>query len=98
MPEDILKALAAMNVSQELKEWLPDTSATTDMTGDTGKVRNLVPYSGSNCVMVGNGNKLKITHVGDSAINAANGTIPLNKVLVDVNKHSQQFSVECLID
>ena len=48
--------------------------------------------------MVGNGNKLKITHVGDSAINAANGTIPLNKVLVDVNKHSQQFSVECLID
>ncbi|XXG67133.1 hypothetical protein AAC387_Pa06g0547 [Persea americana] len=38
MPEDIPKASAAMNVSQELEEWLPNTNsgATTRMTGNSG--------------------------------------------------------------
>ncbi|KAK2991574.1 hypothetical protein RJ640_013834 [Escallonia rubra] len=79
---DIPKALAAMHVTDSQdSEWFPDTGATAHITEDPGKLSNLVRYQGSDSVMVGNGNKLHISHIGDVKIKSGHSVIPLKDVL-----------------
>ncbi|KAK2973116.1 hypothetical protein RJ640_027088 [Escallonia rubra] len=53
-PEDTIKALAAMSMSdsQDLA-WFPDTGATQHMTDDIGNLQTYTPYFGSEKIMVG---------------------------------------------
>ncbi|KAK2990485.1 hypothetical protein RJ640_011652 [Escallonia rubra] len=59
-PEDTIKALAAMSMSdsQDLA-WFPDTGATQHMTDDIGNLQTYTPYFGSEKIMVGNGSMEK---------------------------------------
>lgn len=52
------------------------------MTGNPGKLQNLKSYSGNDGVIVGNGEILPITHVGDTKINTQPNPINLKNVLL----------------
>ncbi|KAF8408703.1 hypothetical protein HHK36_004767 [Tetracentron sinense] len=81
--EDIPQALAVMSLfdSQD-NAWFPDTGASSHMTTDSGKLQTLIEYHGPEKIMVGNGDKLDITHVGSTLINVGNDQLQLNDVLV----------------
>ncbi|KAF7142376.1 hypothetical protein RHSIM_Rhsim05G0026100 [Rhododendron simsii] len=82
-PNDAAQALAAMTISDgQDNAWFPDTGATQHMTSDYGKLQNCTPYFGSDKIMVGNGDTLHITHVGNASLNMGNKEIKLNNVLV----------------
>ncbi|KAK2972647.1 hypothetical protein RJ640_003025 [Escallonia rubra] len=94
---DIPKALAAMHVTDSQdSEWFPDTGATAHITEDPGKLSNLVRYQGSDSVMVGNGNKLHISHIGDGKIKSGHSVIPLKDVLVVPHIQKSLLSVSQL--
>ena len=64
------------------REWFPNTAASNHMTGDSGTLVNLKPYSGHDSVMVGNGDLLNISHIGDTFLNTTNGKMVMKKVLL----------------
>ncbi|KAJ4961904.1 hypothetical protein NE237_021814 [Protea cynaroides] len=74
--------------AQEDSKWFPDIGATTHMTDNGGKLHNLSPYVGTDAIMVGNGEKVPITHIGEGTINSKTSTLPLSKI-----KHSQTQKV-----
>ncbi|KAF8405677.1 hypothetical protein HHK36_007754 [Tetracentron sinense] len=61
-------AFAAMSI-QDLGDtsWIPDTGATTHASNEPGKISNLIPYSGHNKLLMGDGSPLCITHTDYSA-------------------------------
>ncbi|KAF8401648.1 hypothetical protein HHK36_012594 [Tetracentron sinense] len=81
--DDIPQALAAFSIADnQNSEWFPDTGATAHMTGNPGKLQNLKPYKGNDGVMVGNGQTLAITHIGEAHINEKSTPIDLKNVLL----------------
>ncbi|KAF8391295.1 hypothetical protein HHK36_023597 [Tetracentron sinense] len=81
--KDIPQALAAMSLSDSQDNaWFPDTGASSHMTADAGKLQTLIEYHGPEKIMVGNGYKLDITHIGSTLINVGNDQLQLNDVLV----------------
>ena len=83
-PEDQLnKALAAMTVNQgDDPNLYADSGATTHIINDPGKLSRLTPYNGNDFVIVGNGDNLHISHIGEGNVKSNNGTINLKNVLV----------------
>ncbi|KAF8407173.1 hypothetical protein HHK36_006299 [Tetracentron sinense] len=82
-PNDIPQALAAMHLSDsENAEWFLNTGATAHITDNPGKLFNLNPYKGKDSVMVGNGNLLKISHIGEEKVSNGDISIPLKNVLL----------------
>ncbi|KAK2975601.1 hypothetical protein RJ640_010678 [Escallonia rubra] len=80
---DMPEAMAALSVSDALKDtWFPDTGASEHMTADDGKLTNSKPYFGPDKIMVGNGEKLKITHIGDAKVQVGSKDLTLQNVLV----------------
>ncbi|GMY38248.1 Zinc finger, CCCH-type [Fagus crenata] len=94
-PEIIPQALAAITIAdnQDL-EWFPDTRATDHITGNN--LHSLTPYTGSGGVMVGNGDILQITHVGQANIESGNKSLQLNDVLLVPNIKKDLISVSKL--
>lgn len=43
---------------------------------------NLVPYTGSDKVLIGDGNKLNVSHIGDASLKTTHGSVKLGHVLV----------------
>ncbi|KAL5715327.1 hypothetical protein ACHQM5_017160 [Ranunculus cassubicifolius] len=81
--DDIPQALAAMKLSDsESSAWFPDTGASAHMTSNSGNLRTLAPYFGSEKIIVGNGDALDITHVGTASIRANDQSLHLKNVLV----------------
>ncbi|KAF8406182.1 hypothetical protein HHK36_008262 [Tetracentron sinense] len=79
-PEDIPQALVAMTLTNDRDlEWFTDTGASAHMTRDSGK--NLRTYYGHDSVMVGNGDSLPITHVGDANVDLGEKQLILKNVL-----------------
>jgi hypothetical protein len=68
--------------------WFPDTGATYYMTGDPGNLHTLTPYHGTDGVMVGNGESLPITHIGQANISYGSSFFKLKDVLLvpDIKK------------
>jgi hypothetical protein len=88
-PEIIPQALAAITIADNQdSEWFPDTGATDHITGNPGNLHSLTPYTGSDGVMLGNGDILQITHVGQANIESGNKSLQLNDVLLvpDIKK------------
>ena len=59
----------AFNTSYSLSngsefDWFTDTGASSHMTPDPSQIDKVEPYHGKDCVMVGNGVSLPITHTG----------------------------------
>ena len=88
--EDAAKALTIMSISNSQNEGrFPDTGATQHMTSDNGKLIDCKPYFGSDKIMVGNGQKLNITHTGNTILHTGKNVVKLENVLVvpDIKKN-----------
>lgn len=91
----IPQALATMTSNEGLDPSVyVDTGASSHMTNDAGILTNLVPYSGSDQVLVGNGSQLNITHIGDCN---QYKNLKLNKVLLVPNIKKNLISVSQLV-
>lgn len=63
-------------------EWFPDTGATAHVTSSPQHLQHSQPYTGSDTVMVGDGNFLPITYIGSALLPSTSGTLPLTDVFV----------------
>ncbi|KAF8411315.1 hypothetical protein HHK36_003862 [Tetracentron sinense] len=77
-------------------EWFPVTGSNAHMTRDDGKLHNLVPYTGSDSVMAGNGQKLYISHISETEICNNSANIPLHEVLLVLDMKKNLLSVSQL--
>ena len=84
--EEMPHALAALPITDVTNssghEWFSDSGATTHVTNSPRHLQQSQAYTGSDSVMVGNGEFLPITHTGSTSLSTASGNIPLNNVLV----------------
>ena len=77
-------------------EWFLDIGATDHITGNPGNLHSLTPYTGSEGVMVGNGDVLQITHIGQANIKFGHDSLQLNDVLLVPNIKKDLISVSKL--
>jgi hypothetical protein len=68
--------------------WFLDTGATDHMTGDPGNLHSLTLYHCIDGVMVGNGESLPITHIGQANIGSGSSSLKLKDVILvpDIKK------------
>jgi hypothetical protein len=81
------KAFVAIQVRDNAEDsWYPDIGANQHMTSNPSEVQDINSYSGTDTVIVGNGNGLAIVGTGD--INLPTNTLKLNNMLVvpDIKK------------
>ena len=52
------------------------------MTNDPGKLTSYSPYNGPDKIFVGNGDLLKISHIGNLSLNVGHEKLVLDNVLV----------------
>jgi len=81
------KVFAALQVADTMEEtWYLDTRANHHMTSDTSEVQGIHFYLENDSVMVGNGNGLQISSIGQVSLPATD--IKLNNVLIvpDIRK------------
>ena len=94
---DVPQALAALHLAHNQDDaWYLDTGGSTHMTADAGKLHSLIPYTGPEKIMVGNGESLNISHIGDTTIATGNNSLPLHNVLVVPNIKKNLISVSQL--
>lgn len=70
-----------------------NTGASAHVTGSPSKYTNLKPYKGNDGIMVGNGEILPITHIGETKINTDSSSIPLKNILRVPNIKKDLLSV-----
>ncbi|KAI5666315.1 hypothetical protein M9H77_16168 [Catharanthus roseus] len=70
--ETLQKILATLNLSNSDPSLFMDSGATSHMTNNVGILSDLKPYKDSNDIYLGNGNKLAITHTGDTCVGKIN--------------------------
>lgn len=73
-------------------DWFPDTGATAHVTDNAGKLSNLVPYKGADSVMVGNGARLRISHVGTGNIPTEFCNIYTSERCFSCSSNSEKFA------
>ena len=96
---DIPQALAAITLEDgQNSDWITDTGASTHITGDPGILENVIPYTGTDKVMVGDGNLLHISHIGNARIKAGSKPIILKNVLLVPNMKKNLISISQLTD
>ncbi|KAJ0084878.1 hypothetical protein Patl1_30692 [Pistacia atlantica] len=83
-PNNLPQAFTALQLNSEAhhEEWTSDTGASAHMTSNEGNLYNLIPYTGNDHVMLGNGEFLKVTHTGDALLGFGQFTIVLRNVLL----------------
>ena len=82
--EEIPQALAAMALHEEEKDpnFYVDSGATTHITNDPGKMSQVIPYKGHDAIFVGNGEALRISHIGKARLKNKHRDLKLKKLLV----------------
>ena len=82
--EEILQALAAMALHEEEKDpnFYVDSGATAHITNDPGKMSQVIPYKGHDAIFVGNGEALRISHIGEARLKTKHRDLKLKKLLV----------------
>uniref|UniRef100_A0A2N9HMZ2 Integrase catalytic domain-containing protein n=1 Tax=Fagus sylvatica TaxID=28930 RepID=A0A2N9HMZ2_FAGSY len=82
--ENISQALACTTLSDSHDDtrWYTDTGATSHMTSTSGNLQSFFPYHGHDYVVVGNGSRLPISHVGHTTLSSKHGDLNLYDVLV----------------
>jgi hypothetical protein len=70
--ENISQALACTTLSDSHDDtrWYTDTGATSHMTSTSGNLQSFFPYHGHDYVVVGNGSRLPISHVGHTTLSS----------------------------
>uniref|UniRef100_A0A2N9FMK1 Integrase catalytic domain-containing protein n=1 Tax=Fagus sylvatica TaxID=28930 RepID=A0A2N9FMK1_FAGSY len=99
-PPAKLVAIASTNVSNAISAptsnqscWISDTGATDHFTPDITHIPDCHAYTGNDCVTVGNGQSLPITHTGNSQLRASSHLFHLRKVLHVPSMSSSLLSV-----
>ncbi|MFS7934571.1 putative RNA-directed DNA polymerase [Helianthus anomalus] len=67
--------------SQASTSWLPDTGANSTAAPDLSSLDNAEPYFGKDTLLVGNGNRLPILHIGSTTFNSPNKTLSIKNIL-----------------
>lgn len=94
---DVPQALAALHLAHNQDDArYPDTGVSAHMTADAGKLHPLIPCTGPEKIMVGNGESLNISHIGDTTIATGNNSLPLHNVLVVPNIKKNLISISQL--
>ena len=73
--------------------WISDTGTTDHFPPDITHIPNYHAYTGNDCVTVGNGQSLSITHTGNSQLRASSHLFHLHKVLHVPSMSSSLLSV-----
>ncbi|KAJ0039221.1 hypothetical protein Pint_23230 [Pistacia integerrima] len=93
-----------LNSKAHHEEWTSDTNASAHMTSNEGNLYNLRPYTGNDHVMLGNGEFLKVTHIGDALLGFGQSTTVLRNVLLipelersllSIGQLTSDYSVTC---
>ncbi|KAL3345216.1 hypothetical protein AABB24_024254 [Solanum stoloniferum] len=93
--QEVPQALALMLFSDQIDNNLyMDSGATNHMVQSKGTLLNSTPFKGHKSIMVGNGDKLRITHVGDKHIGRS---LRLKDVFVVPNLKKNLNSVSKLV-
>ena len=99
-PPAKLAAIASTNMSNAINApasnqscWISNTGATDHFTPDITHIPDCHAYTGNNCVIVGNGQSLPITHTGNSQLHASSHLFHLRKVLHVPSMSSSLLSV-----
>lgn len=80
--QTVQQAMSALQISDvDLTNWLPDSGASSHMTGTLSLLHSVEPYDGKDAVMIGNGDMLPITHIGTATISIGSDQISLSHVL-----------------
>jgi hypothetical protein len=88
--------LAAMTFSSNASSsncWVSDTGATDHFTPDLANLQQARDYNGNDAVTVGNGQKLPITHIGNSQLRASKHILHLRQALRVPNMKTNLLSV-----
>jgi hypothetical protein len=95
-----LAAIASINMSNAISAlasnqsyWISDTGATDHFTPDITHIPDCHAYTGNDCVTIGNGQSLPITHTGNSQLRASSHPFHLHKVLHVPSMSSSLLSV-----
>ena len=82
--EEIPQALAAMALNEEEKDpnFYVDSGATTHIKNGPGKMSQVIPYKGHDAIFVGNGEALRILHIGEARLKTKHRDLKLKKLLV----------------
>lgn len=81
--EDLPQALTAVYLLESNDPTVyVGTGANAHMTNNPGMLKHLAPCQGSDKVVVEDGDRLTISHIGDITINSTHGSIKLRDVLV----------------
>lgn len=65
----------------DIDEWIPDSDASSHISGNSFLFNCLTQYDGGDSVMVGNGQALPFTHTGNVVLDTISGPFQLNNVL-----------------
>lgn len=79
-------------------DWITDTGVTAYITGDSSKLDNVVPYTGTDKFMIGDRNTLPISHIGNAHINTGSKPIVLKNILLVPNMKKKLISISQLTD
>ena len=79
-------------------EWYPDSGSSHHVTSSAQHLDTSQEYSGTDHVIVGNGEFLPITHIGSASIQTQTGNLPLLDVLVCPEITKSLLSVSKLTD
>ena len=83
------QALVAITIADSQdSEWFSNTSATNHITRNSSNLHSLSPYTDLEGVIVGNGDVLQITHIGQANIESGKNSLQLNDVILvtDIKK------------
>uniref|UniRef100_A0A2N9I9N7 CCHC-type domain-containing protein n=1 Tax=Fagus sylvatica TaxID=28930 RepID=A0A2N9I9N7_FAGSY len=81
--ENLSQALACTTLSDSQdhdSHWYTDTGATSHMTSTAGNLHSSSPYYGHDYVVVGNGTRLPISHVGNTILSSQHGDLNLHDI------------------
>ncbi|KAL4280812.1 hypothetical protein GQ457_03G013600 [Hibiscus cannabinus] len=73
--------------------WFPDSGATHHITGDRSNLQSEMVYSGMDSLLMGNGNKVEITHVGPGTLSAVDRCLTLRNLLCVLDIKRNMLSV-----
>lgn len=96
--EDIIhQALAAVMIADtQDTNWFLDAATMDHVTNNPSILHSLQPYTGFQGLMVGNGEFLPITHIGQAQVGTGSCSISLNDVLLVPKIKKDQLSISKL--
>ena len=72
----------ALNEEEKDPTFYVDSGATTHITNNLGKMTQITPYNGNDAIVVGNGEALRMSHIGEVRLKSKHRDLKLKNLLV----------------